>query len=113
MPTKKRVLKNNHKKTLKDKVYKNIAKQDLWIEEGIVDRNIDIEQIYALYENIAEMNGDRPAYLEFVHNDLIGFTGLEISNKNINKETLTKILNKIPLYSFLSLLGFAYYRSKQ
>lgn len=68
--------------------------------------------MFALYEIIAGLYGEKEAYLDYVYNDLVGFTGIKLSKNNINREKITNLLYKVPLSSLLSLLGFAYYRSK-
>lgn len=68
--------------------------------------------MFALYEIIAGLYGEKEAYLDYVYNDLVGFTGIKLSKNNINREKITNLLYKVPLSRLLSLLGFAYYRSK-
>jgi hypothetical protein len=124
-----------NKKTLKNKINKYICeKKDICCEDDI-DRKLAIQDIFALYREIADFMYEKDEYLSYINNDLIKFIGYKIhlENKNNNKglrlwneingkmfvnkkldETKTmELLNVVPLYYLLSFLGYAYYRYKR
>jgi hypothetical protein len=130
--TKKRLY--NNKKTLKNKITRYICKKkDICCEEDI-DRKVAIDQIFALYGEIAEMFYEKNEYLSYLNNDLLIFIGYRIhleekndvegvklwnkldsktyKNKKLDKEKIVELLNNVPLYYLLSFLGYAYYRYK-
>jgi len=131
MRSKKHFRKNN--KTLKNKINKYIFKNDICCEDD-VDRKIIIQDIFALYSEIASFMYEKDEYLSYIGNDLVKLIGYKIDletkndnegvrlwnkikskitlNKTSNKEKMIEVLNEVPLYYLLSFLGYAYYRYK-
>ena len=131
MPSKKHFRKNN--KTLKNKINKYIFKNDICCEDD-VDRKIIIQDIFALYSEIASFMYEKDEYLSYIGNDLLKLIGYKIDletkndnegvrlwnkinskitlNKTSNKEKMIEVLNEVPLYYLLSFLGYAYYKYK-
>ena len=131
MRSKKHFRKNN--KTLKNKINKYIFKNDICCEDD-VDRKIVIQDIFALYSEIASFMYEKDEYLSYIGNDLVKLIGYKIDletkndnegvrlwnkikskitlNKTSNKEKMIEVLNEVPLYYLLSFLGYAYYRYK-
>jgi hypothetical protein len=131
MRSKKHFRKNN--KTLKNKINKYIFKNDICCEDD-VDRKIIIQDIFALYSEIASFMYEKDEYLSYIGNDLLKLIGYKIDletkndnegvrlwnkikskitlNKTSNKEKMIEVLNEVPLYYLLSFLGYAYYKYK-
>jgi hypothetical protein len=131
MRSKKHFRKNN--KTLKNKINKYIFKNDICCEDDI-DRKIAIQDIFTLYSEIASFMYEKDEYLSYIGNDLVKLIGYKIDmetkndneglrlwnkinskitlNKTSNKEKMIELLNEVPLYYLLSLLGYAYYKYK-
>jgi hypothetical protein len=131
MRSKKHFRKNN--KTLKNKINKYILKNDICCEDD-VDRKIIIQDIFALYSEIASFMYEKDEYLSHIDNDLLKLIGYKIDletkndnegvrlwnkikskitlNKTSNKEKMIEVLNEVPLYYLLSFLGYAYYKYK-
>jgi hypothetical protein len=131
MRSKKHFRKNN--KTLKNKINKYISKNDICCEDD-VDRKIIIQDIFALYSEIASFMYEKDEYLSHIGNDLLKLIGYKIDletkndnegvrlwnkikskitlNKTSNKEKMIEVLNEVPLYYLLSFLGYAYYKYK-
>jgi hypothetical protein len=131
MRSKKHFRKNN--KTLKNKINKYILKNDICCEDD-VDRKIIIQDIFALYSEIASFMYEKDEYLSHIGNDLLKLIGYKIDletkndnegvrlwnkinskitlNKTSNKEKMIEVLNEVPLYYLLSFLGYAYYKYK-
>jgi len=131
MRSKKHFRKNN--KTLKNKINKYIFKNDICCEDD-VDRKIIIQDIFALYSEIASFMYEKDEYLSHIGNDLLKLIGYKIDletkndnegvrlwnkinskitlNKTSNKEKMIEVLNEVPLYYLLSFLGYAYYKYK-
>lgn len=131
MRSKKHFRKNN--KTLKNKINKYIFKNDICCEDD-VDRKIIIQDIFALYSEIAIFMYEKDEYLSHIGNDLLKLIGYKIDletkndnegvrlwnkikskitlNKTSNKEKMIEVLNEVPLYYLLSFLGYAYYKYK-
>jgi hypothetical protein len=131
MRSKKHFSKNN--KTLKNKINKYIFKNDICCEDDI-DRKIAIQDIFTLYSEIASFMYEKDEYLSYISNDLLVLIGYKIDletkndnegirlwnkieskitlNKDPNKEKIIELLNEVPLYYLLSLLGYAYYKYK-
>ena len=120
------------KKTLKNRINNFILKNEDICCEKEMDRKIIIEQIFALYEKIAEFYNEKDNYLDYIDNDIATLIGYEVdlkNNKDIkglklwkeiskitskgNKLKIIKLLNDVPLYFLLSFLGLAYYKYKQ
>ena len=129
MTTKKR----NHlkKKTLKNRISNYICKKgDICCAEEF-DKTKIINQIFGLYEKIAEFYDEKDNYIDYVDNDIVKFIGYKIDlerdkdiegvklfnmisnrtskNKIVSKEGIINFLNEVPLYFLLSFLGNAYY----
>jgi hypothetical protein len=120
-------------KTLKNKINKYIFKNDICCEDE-VDRKIAIQDIFMLYSEIASFMYEKDEYLSYIGNDLLLLIGFKIDletkkdnegiklwnkikskitlNKTSNKEKIIEVLNEVPLYYLLSLLGYAYYKYK-
>ena len=120
-------------KTLKNKINKYIFKNDICCEDE-VDRKIAIQDIFMLYSEIASFMYEKDEYLSYIGNDLLVLIGFKIDletkkdnegiklwnkikskitlNKTSNKEKIIEVLNEVPLYYLLSLLGYAYYKYK-
>ena len=131
MRSNKHFRKNN--KTLKNKINKYIFKNDICCEDD-VDRKIIIQDIFALYSEIASFMYEKDEYLSHIGNDLLKLIGYKIDletkndnegvrlwnkikskitlNKTSNKEKMIEVLNEVPLYYLLSFLGYAYYKYK-
>jgi hypothetical protein len=131
MRSKKHFRQNN--KTLKNKINKYIFKNDIFCEDDI-DRKLAIQDIFALYSEIASFIYEKDEYLSYISNDLLVLIGYKIDlenkhdiegirlwnkikskitlHKNPNKEKIIEFLNEIPLYCLLSFLGYAYYKYK-
>ena len=133
MRSKKYFSRNN--KTLKNKITKYLCKKkDICCEEDI-DRKLAIEDIFALYREVAEFFFEKDEYLSYINNDLLIFIGYRINlekkgdiegvklwdeinnkllvNKKSNEKKIVELLNEVPLYYLLSFLGYAYYRYKR
>ena len=118
----------NH--TLKYKINDYILKKsDICCEEDL-DRPVVIEKIFKSYEQVAEFFGEKDDYLSYIANDIPKFIGYKIDlqkfrdnkgvklhnilynstlkNKEVNKDRIINLLNKVPLYFLLSLLGYSY-----
>ena len=125
-------MKNNKKKTLKNKIHHYISKkQDICCENDI-DRKIVVEQIIEKYKNICKNMNEPDEYLNYVNNDIVKFIGYKVDlkknkdnegvklwneidkrmyeNKNVNEKKVEKLLQDVPLYFLLSFLGYASYK---
>ena len=125
-------MKNNKKKTLKNKIHHYISKkQDICCENDI-DRKIVVEQIIEKYKNICKNMNEPDEYLNYVNNDIVKFIGYKVDlkknkdkegvklwneidkrmyeNKNVNEKKVENLLQDVPLYLLLSFLGYASYR---
>ena len=124
-------MKNNKtRKNLKYKINDYILKKsDICCEEDL-DRPVVIEKIFKSYEKVAEFFGEKDDYLSYIANDIPKFIGYKmdlkkdrdnkgvrlynilynstLKNKEANKDKIIDILNKVPLYFLLSLLGYSY-----
>jgi len=116
---------------LKNKILKYISKKDICCNENI-DKKIIIEKILSNYKKIGAIFNEEYDYLSYLNNDIVVFIGYKINlerNKNIEgvqlwntldrkmykdkKLNLVKIkvlLNELPLFYLLSLLGYSDYR---
>jgi len=130
--------KKNYKhknKTLKKLINKYILKKrDICCEDDI-DRKLVIDDIFALYIEIADFMYEKDEYLSYINNDLVIFIGYKndlekkrdskgiklwdfinskmyINNK-IDQTKIIELLNELPLYYLLSFLGNAYYKYKR
>jgi len=127
---------NRHKnKTLKKLINKYIfKKRDICCEDDI-NRKLVIDDIFALYIEIADFMYEKDEYLSYINNDLLIFIGYKndlekkhdskgiklwdfinskmyINNK-IDQTKIIELLNELPLYYLLSFLGNAYYKYKR
>ena len=125
-------MKNNKKKTLKNKIHHYISKkQDICCENDI-DRKIVVEQIIEKYKNICKNMNEPDEYLNYVNNDIVKFIGYKVDlkknkdkegvklwneidkrmyeNKNVNEKKVENLLQDVPLYFLLSFLGYASYK---
>ena len=139
MKTKKQISTNN--KTLKNKLNQYISHhKDICCEKD-VDKKQIIDQLFELYEKIAEYNYEKDNYLDYINNDIVGLIGIKIDlmdskdkegvklwdeldrrcYKNneeykkkgkLDKLNIIKLLNELPLYLLLSFLGLAYSKYK-
>ena len=124
-------MKNNKtRKKLKYKINDYILKKsDICCEEDL-DRPVVIEKIFKSYEKVAEFFGEKDDYLSYIANDIPKFIGYKIDlqkfkdkkgvrlhnmlynstlkKKEANKDKIIDLLNKVPLYFLLSLLGYSY-----
>ena len=119
-------------KTLKKRINHYILTHEDICCEKEMDRKVMIEQLFALYEKIAEFYNEKDNYLDYIDNDISTLIGYEVdlkNNKDIeglklwkeiskrtskgNKLKIMKLLNDVPLYFLLSFLGLAYYKYKQ
>jgi len=122
------------KKTLKKRINHFLLKNEDICCETDVDRKIIIEQLFELYEKIAEFYNEKDLYLDYVNNDIVSLVGIKIDlvkqkdktrsklwdeidkkcfkNKKVDKLSITKLLNEVPLYFLLSFLGMGYYKYK-
>jgi hypothetical protein len=127
---------NKHKKkSLKKLINKYILKKrDICCEDDI-DRKLVIDDIFALYIEIADFMFEKDEYLSYINNDLVIFIGYKIdleknndirgvklwnlinnkmyNNNKIDQTQIIELLNQVPLYYLLSFLGSAYYKYKR
>ena len=119
------------KKLLTNYIFK---KGDICCEEDI-DRNLAIEDIFALYTEIADFMFEKENYLDYVNNDLLIFIGYRVflekaNNKHgmriwdgmsrkmekdgkMDKTRMVELLNEVPLYYLLAFLGYAQYKNRR
>ena len=119
------------KKLLTNYIFK---KGDICCEEDI-DRNLAIEDIFALYTEIADFMFEKENYLDYVNNDLLIFIGYRVflekaNNKHgmriwdgmsrkmekdgkMDKTRMIELLNEVPLYYLLAFLGYAQYKNRR
>lgn len=125
---------NNNKtrknRTLKYKINNYILKKsDICCEEDL-ERPVVIDKIFKSYEKVAEFFGEKDDYLSYIANDIPVFIGYKIDlqkfrdrrgvrlfniltdstkqNKEVNKDKIIDLLNAVPLYYLLALLGYSY-----
>jgi hypothetical protein len=125
--TKRRTL----KKTMTNYILK---KGDVCCEKDI-DRKKVIEDIFSIYEEIAEFMFEKELYLEYVQNDILVFIGyrielekgnnkegvmlwdglsrLTMTDNTLDKNKITRLLKNVPLYYLLSFLGYATYKNRR
>ena len=122
------------KKTLK-KVMTNylLKKGDVCCEKDM-DRKLIIQDILAIYEEIADFMFEKELYLDYVQNDLLVFIGyrmelekgnsegvriwdglarMTVTNKSPDKQKIVKVLHNVPLYYLLAFLGYATYKNRR
>lgn len=128
---------NNQKKrrTLKKTMTNYILKKGDVCCEKDIDRKKVIEDIFSIYEEIAEFMFEKELYLEYVQNDLLVFIGyridlekgnnkegvmlwdglsrLTMTDNTLDKNKITRLLKNVPLYYLLSFLGYATYKNRR
>jgi len=114
-------------KTLKKKINEYILKKSDICCESDIDKNVLIDKIFKNYEKIAEFWGDKDSdYLSYISNDIPIFIGYKMElqeqkdtegvklwnmlSKKPDKIHITKLLNDLPLYYLLALLGYSEYK---
>jgi hypothetical protein len=103
--------------------------------EADIDRNLAIEDIFALYSEIADFMFEKENYLDYVNNDLLVFIGYRMflekaNNKHgvriwdgmmrkmqkdgrMDKTRITELLHEVPLYYLMAFLGYAQYKHRR
>ena len=116
---------------LKNKILKYISKKDICCIENI-DKKVIIEKILLNYKKIGIMYNEENDYLSYLNNDIVVFIGYKIDlernkdiegvklwntldrkmykNKKLNLAKIKLLLNELPLFYLLSLLGYSDYR---
>lgn len=111
-----------------------LKKGDICCEKDL-DRKLVIEDIFALYEEIAGFMFEKEQYLDYVQNDLVVFIGYKMElekagntdgvkiwdavlrrtakNKVPNKGMIVELLQDVPLFYLLAFLGYAEYKNKR
>ena len=111
-----------------------LKKGDICCEKDL-DRKLAIEDIFALYEEIADFMFEKDHYLEYVQNDLVVFIGYRMElekannkegvsiwdailrrtmkNKVLNKARIVELLHDVPLFYLLAFLGYAQYKNRR
>jgi hypothetical protein len=126
------MLKKN--KTLKNKIHNYIAKKrDICCEKD-VDRNVVIKLIIEKYKQYSANIDEPEEFLNWINNDLVKFVGYKVElekkkdiegvklcdyldkqmfeKKVINEHKIKLLLEGVPLYFLLSLLGYGCYIEK-
>ena len=124
----------NRKKTLKLVMTNYLLKKGDVCCEKDMDRKLIIQDILAIYEEIADFMFEKELYLDYVQNDLLVFIGyrmelekgnregariwdglarMTLTNKNPDKQKIVKILHNVPLYYLLAFLGYATYKNRR
>lgn len=102
--------------------------------EKDMDRKLIIQDILAIYEEIADFMFEKELYLDYVQNDLLVFIGYRMdlekgnsegvriwdglarmtaTNKIPDKQKIVKLLHNVPLYYLLAFLGYATYKNRR
>jgi hypothetical protein len=110
-----------------------LKKGDVCCEKDM-DRKLIIQDILAIYEEIADFMFEKELYLDYVQNDLLVFIGyrmelekgnregariwdglarMTLTNNVPDKQKLVKILHNVPLYYLLAFLGYATYKNRR
>lgn len=111
-----------------------LKKGDICCEKDL-DRNLAIEDIFALYEEIADFMFEKENYLDYIQNDLVIFIGYRMmlekannkegvniwdaifrrtmKNKVVNKARIVELLQDVPLFYLLAFLGYAQYKNRR
>ena len=111
-----------------------LKKGDICCEKDM-DRNLAIEDIFALYEEIADFMFEKENYLDYIQNDLVIFIGYRMmlekannkegvdiwdaifrrtmKNKVVNKARIVELLQDVPLFYLLAFLGYAQYKNRR
>jgi hypothetical protein len=116
---------------LKNKILKYVSKKDICCNENI-DKKIIIEKILSNYKKIGAIFNEEYDYLSYLNNDIVVFIGYKIDleknkdiegvqlwntldrkmykDKKLNLVKIKLLLNELPLFYLLSLLGYSDYR---
>ena len=110
-----------------------LKKGDVCCEKDM-DRKLIIQDILAIYEEIADFMFEKELYLDYVQNDLLVFIGyrmelekgnsegvriwdglarMTVTNKSPDKQKIVKVLHNVPLYYLLAFLGYATYKNRR
>ena len=110
-----------------------LKKGDVCCEKDM-DRKLIIQDILAIYEEIADFMFEKELYLDYVQNDLLVFIGyrmelekgnsegiriwdglarMTVTNKSPDKQKIVKVLHHVPLYYLLTFLGYATYKNRR
>ena len=123
---------SQRRKTLKSKIHNYISKnQDICCERE-VDRKVVIQQIVEKYKKVCQSMNEPGEYLNYINNDLVKFIGykddlkknrdvegaklwnqmdkLMQENKIVSEQKIELLLQDVPLYFLLSVLGYASYK---
>ena len=114
------------KKTLKRRIHTYISKKTDICCEADIDRSIAIDQIFEKYKKSSGAE-----YLNNINNDVVKFIGYYVNLKKdkdkegmrlwntidqhsfdngvVTEQKVVVLLNEVPLYYLLSLLGYAAY----
>ena len=123
------------RRTLKNTMTNYILKKGDVCCEKDIDRKKVIEDIFSLYQEIAEFMFEKEEYLAYVQNDLLVFIGyridleegnnkegvrlwdgllrLTMNDKTLDKNKITRLLKNVPLYYLLAFLGYATYKNRR
>jgi hypothetical protein len=123
------------RRTLKNTMTNYILKKGDVCCEKDIDRKKVIEDIFSLYQEIAEFMFEKDEYLAYVQNDLLVFIGyrmeleegnnkegvrlwdgllrLTMNDKKLDKNKITRLLKNVPLYYLLAFLGYATYKNRR
>jgi len=123
------------RRTLKNTMTNYILKKGDVCCEKDIDRKKVIEDIFSLYQEIAEFMFEKEEYLAYVQNDLLVFIGyrmeleegnnkegvrlwdgllrLTMNDKKLDKNKITRLLKNVPLYYLLAFLGYATYKNRR
>ena len=127
--------KTRSKRTIRKTVSNYILKKgDICCEKDI-DRTLLIEDIFALYMDIAEFMFEKEQYLDYVNNDLLVFIGYRMElekgnnqegvriwdglmnkmkkNNALDKDKIVRLLHQVPLFYLMAFLGYAQYKHRR
>ena len=127
--------KTRSKRTIRKTVSNYILKKgDICCEKDI-DRTLLIEDIFALYMDIAEFMFEKEQYLDYVNNDLLVFIGYRMElekgnnqegvriwdglmnkmkkNNALDKDKIIRLLHQVPLFYLMAFLGYAQYKHRR
>lgn len=127
--------KTRSKRTIRKTVSNYILKKgDICCEKDI-DRTLLIEDIFALYMDIADFMFEKEQYLDYVNNDLLVFIGYRMElekgnnqegvriwdglmnkmkkNNALDKDKIVRLLHQVPLFYLMAFLGYAQYKHRR
>jgi hypothetical protein len=127
--------KTRSKRTIRKTVSNYILKKgDICCEKDI-DRTLLIEDIFALYMDIADFMFEKEHYLDYVNNDLVVFIGYRMElekgnnqegvriwdglmnrmkkNNALDKDKIIRLLHQVPLFYLMAFLGYAQYKHRR